>query len=628
MIELPPVITADLDATAHYLVEAFREGWELPFRGEIYDNGRKIDLQNGYAIKGNFEVEKSRYLIEPFEALRDPMVREVVTLKSVQTGGSLLADIWVPYIIMHDPGELLWLFQDDDFAGKYMDERFIPGCLKRAPGVMELLSAGGRFALQRHQFLLPLMAALIGGLNEGNCQGLSKRYVILDEAWMSRNSGLISQAKARTTAYPYTSKILIISQAGTEGDDLDIEWQSSDQRELHWNCPHCGKAQPFEFSRKRDDGSWAGMKWDTNDVTCPNGRWNFDAVGETARYECFFCRQRIDDRPHVRRALNDSYHYRPQKLDAEKGIVGFHWPAEANMDISFSSQAIKYLKAKEQDEQHGYRLPLQLWYQKQRAIAWNPNLTMDVKRAAYEPYDISSEWDGEAYRFLLVDCQKDFKEFWYVVRAVGLSGESRQLARGKLEHWSEVARIQEFWKIKDQHVFIDGGYEQTRVAEECVKHGHVGKVKVGKSGTRNVWFCWTILKGSGLSTFTHSLENGLKEERIYSKLDWIDPNIGKRRKGLMVPYYNWSNLNVKDILRRYRDQDKAPKFLCLPDDEPPTNVWSYTAQMNSELRDQEYNEKGQKTSIWRPIPRRPNHFWDCESMFIAVCAIVGIIGSS
>lgn len=613
--------------TAEYLIESYRAGWGVPFRGEIYEYGRQIDLQNGYALKGNFEVERSRYLIEPFKALRDPRIRQVVIIKAVQTGGSLLADIWVPYIIRWDPGELLWLFQDDDFAGKYMDERFIPGCLKQAPGVKEMLSESGKFALQRKQFLLPQMSAMIGGLNEGNCQGLSKRFVIITEGWLAKSNGLISQAKARTTYFPYTSKILIESQAGVEGEDLDIEWKSSNQQELHFNCPHCGKSQPFEFSRKRDDGSWAGMRWDTNDLTCPNGRWNYDAVGATARYECFYCRQRIEDRPLVRRQLNDSYHYHVTNPHAESGIAGFTWPAEANTDISFASQAIKYIKAKEQDDQHGYRLPLQEWYQKQRARAWNPNLSMDVVRAAYEPYDVVSDWKDEAYRWLFVDCQKDLKEFWYQVRAVALSGESRQLARGKAASWEQIAKLQEDWKVKDQCVFIDGGYEQTRVAAECVRHGHVGKVKTGKI-VKQIWLCWTILKGSGLESFTHEdPKTHIREQRIYSKLDYVNPNLGKRKRGLLVPIYNWSNLHCKDILRRYRDQDRAPKFLSLPDDAPPTDIWSYTAQMNSELREQQYNERGQKVSVWRPIHRRPNHYWDMEAMFIAVQAIVGIIGA-
>ncbi|HRV30806.1 MAG TPA: phage terminase large subunit family protein [Kiritimatiellia bacterium] len=617
-----------------FLADSIAAGWEPPFRGEIYDFARTIDLQNGYAIKGPFEIEKTKYLIEPLQALRNPRIRTVIIRKAVQTGGSLLADIWVPYLIRWDPGDLLWLLQDDDFAGKYMDERFIPGCLKRTPGIPELLAHGGRFALQRHQILLPLMSVMIGGLNENNVQALSKRYLIIDEAWLSGRSGLISQAKARTTAYPWNSKTLIISQAGETGDDFDLEWQASDQRHLHFRCPHCQYSQPYEFSRKRDDDSWAGMKWDTNDTTCPNGKWNYDLVARTARYECYHCRQPIPDTPATRRQLNDSAHYLPTRPDAETGIAGFWWPAEASPHTAFGSLVIRYLKAKQQDHDFAYQLPLREWYQKYRATPWNPNLTQHLQRAAYEPYDITTDWPDEAARFLTVDCQKDLKDFWYVVRAFSKTGESRQLDRGRAENWDQIAEVQKRWHILDQYTFIDAGYEQTRCALECVQHGHIGTAKIGNR-TKKIWFCWTLLKGSGLDTFLHPDPlTGAKHRRIISRLDWIDPHLGRHRPAgpahapaARVPLYSWSNLHVKDILRRHRDQDRAPKFLSLPDPEPHDNPWSYTAQMNSEIRDQIYDPKGRKTSVWRPIPRRPNHYWDCEAMTIAAALITGLIGA-
>ena len=61
-----------------FLADSIAAGWEPPFRGEIYDFARTIDLQNGYAIKGPFEIEKTKYLIEPLQALRNPRIRTVI----------------------------------------------------------------------------------------------------------------------------------------------------------------------------------------------------------------------------------------------------------------------------------------------------------------------------------------------------------------------------------------------------------------------------------------------------------------------------------------------------------------------------------------------------------------------
>ncbi len=602
------------------LLEPYRQGWALPFRGEIWEYGRCLDLQNGYAVKGLFDIARSKYLMEPFRALRNQRIRQVVVIKAVQTGGSLLADVWVPYMIEHDPGDMLWLFQDDDFATRYMAERFLP-LLRSTRSIKPWIDSAGRFGVQRDAIYLPHMSIMIGGLNEGNVQSLSKRVVIIDEAWMAKSNGLIRQAKDRTTAYPYTSKVLIISQAGVEGDDLDLEWAKSSMSEWQWQCPSCKRHQKFEWNAPRTDGTWAGMKWETNEFTRPAGRWNYPAVAKTARLECFHCGHQVEDTPTNRRLIDDTHCYAPSNPTADESILGFHWPAIANPDISFASLVVKYLQAKEQQEQHGYLLPLMEFYQKQLAVAWNLNAADDVRKVAEATFDLSADWPEEAHRFLTVDCQKDLKEFWWVVRAWSKSGESRQLGRGRAETWDEIAEIQSQYKVQDQKVFVDCNWETTAIAAECVRRGHVADVM-----GRKVWRCWIGLRGTRTASFLHrDPKSGVADKRIYSPLTWLDPSIGKSATRYKVPCYDWSNLHVKDILKRHRD-GRAAKFLSLPDSDPPTDRFSYTAQMNSEIRVRETDDYGRKISVWKQLGSRPNHWWDCECMQIVAALIFGIIG--
>lgn len=603
------------------LIEAVRNASAPLFDGEIYEYGANLDLQNGYSVKGKFDVSRSKYLIEPFKAIRNKRLRVVVILKAVQTGGSLLADITVPYWIEHDPGDTLWLLQDDRFADTYMSARFLP-LLERTKSIAKWVNAAGRFAVKKDELLLPHMSVMMGGLNEGNVQSFSRKNVIIDEAWMGGSNGLIRQAKERAAAYPHTSKVLIISQAGTEGDDLDLEYGASDKREWQWQCPGCRKYQTFELSIKRDDGSWAGMKWETNEFTRPNGRWAYPAVAKTVRLECFHCGHQVEDVPMKRRLLDDTHRYEPSNPKADDTVAGFHWPAIANVDRSFAGMVTRYLKAKEQQEDHGYLLPLIEFYQKQLARPWALNSSADYRRVSWEPYDVVMEWEKERYRFATIDCQKDFKEFWATARAWSDDGESRQLARKRLESWDEVVAFQVEWKVRDQHVFVDCGYEQTKVAQECVKHGHVGTV-----GGRKVWLCWVALKGVRQETFQHDHpKTGVKERRIYSPLDYLTPNIGQKGTAYRCPFFAYSDLHFSDILRRHRDNEAA-KFLSLPDTDPPSDLWSYTAQLNSMIRDKEFDENGKRISRWRPVnTRRPNHYWDCEKMQFVAAAICGIIG--
>jgi hypothetical protein len=603
-------------------IDSYRRGWSPPFRGEIYEYAANLDLQNGYAIKGNFDVARSKYLIAPFRSVRNPRKRQVVILKGVQLGGSLIVDLTVPYTIEHDPGDTLWLFQSDDIASQYMKERFLP-LLRRTKSLEQWI--GGRNAVQQYALLMPHMAVMMGGLNESNVQSLSKRYVYVDEAWLAKSNGLIRQARARTTAFPYTSKFIVVSQAGNEGEDLDLLWQESNMQEWQWLCPSCQKYQTFELSAKRDDGSWAGMRWETNDFTRPNGRWIYPEVSKTARLECFHCGHQVDDTPSNRMRLDDTHRYEPTNTRADETIDGFHIPQIASRDISFGKIVTAYLEAKTQQEEHGYLLPLVEFYQKVLAKAWNLNTAADFHRIAHEPYDVNSDWPEEHYRAMTIDCQANFLEFWYVVRAWSETGESRQLARGRCESWEQLGAIQKAWRVQNRRVFVDCGYEQTRVAEECVKHG--GKVTVGG---REFYACWVALKGARQEKFLHTdKKTGNKDQRIYSQLDdnsFLDPGLGKKFTPYKVPFHLWSNLHVKDILRRHRD-GLARKFLSLPDAADPSDLRSYTAQMNSEIRVKERDDNGRLINIWKPI-RKQNHYWDCEAMQIVTALILGVIGGS
>lgn len=620
--------------TFEQLGEFIAGPWQRFFRGEIYEYASKLDLQAGYAVKGRLEMEALRHLIGPLRAIRDPAVRLVSIRGAVQTTKSLLADIVVPYWIEHEPGDCLWLFEDDPKAKLYAETRAMP-LIKSIPEIASLLIDVDRHDKTKTKIKFKHMTLVLAGLNPGNVQSLSWQYVIIDETWLHPFDGLIRQAKDRTKQYPNTKKIILIGQGGLEDDDPDKEHKETDQRELQYLCPHCHQAQPFEMSRQRPDdfpieklrGTYAGLSWDTNEVTRPNGRWNYQQLGLSAHHRCYYCDERIEDTPEIRRRLNDSYHYKATNPGAQSELVGFHWPGEASMRVSFAELVIKYVRAKAAAEEQGYKLPLQEFYQKDRGISWSDTLESEYRAVIREEYDPKGEWKEESYRPLIVDCQRDLKKFHCTVFAVSLSGEARELERLTVGSWKDIAGLQEKWKVKDQHVLVDCGYRMTDVLRECVQHGHVGHVKVGDK-VRKIWLCWTGMKGSGFELFKHvHPKTKLPEWRVYSERKFYDTNIGTTQRHPRSPWYEWSNLHCKDLLRARRDADPGvPKFLTLPDTLPAADQNSYFAQMRSEKRIEDYRG-GRKRSIWVPVKEtRPNHEWDKGAMLMAFMAIVGIIG--
>ncbi len=646
-------------ASLEFLAEAIGSCWLAPFRGAIYEYARGLNLQAGYAVRGPFDITTARHLIEPLEALRDPAVRLVSVQAAVQTLKSLIADIVVPYWIEHDPGDILWLLENDPKAREYSSSRALP-LIRSMPQIHRMLESVDRNDKTKSEIQFSHCKLVIAGLNESNVQSISYRYVIIDEAWMSRATGLIRQAIYRTTQYPDTKKILVLGQGGWEDEDFDTLHKETDQRVLHWKCPFCGFAQPFELSRLRESsqglaelappkdqiesgargarpsdfkdvraGTYSGLTWDHPPRESATGRRDFEAIRRSAHYRCYQCDGRIEDKPEVRRQLNDSYHFVRTNPNAPAHSVGFHWPAEASMRIPFGDQALKYVRAKVAAEELGYRLPLQEYYQKDRGLVWSESIAGDHRAVVHEPYDVTSSWSEEAHRPMIIDCQRDLAKFYLSVFAVSLAGECRELERRTVATFAEIADTQKQWKVRDQQVFLDCGYQMTRVLRECVKHGHVGTVLIGGK-PRKLWLCWTGLKGSGAEMFVHiNPRTEVKEFRIYSELKFYDVNAGKetRDRGPRAPWFEWSNLHCKDLLRARRDADPGlPKFLTLPDTLAQADPWSYYAQMRSEKREEEFRG-GRKRSIWTLIKEtRPNHEWDKGAMLMAFLARVGIIG--
>ncbi len=660
------------------VVEYVAKAWRQPFRGQIYDYAGKLNLQNGYAVKGPIQINTARHLIEPLMAIRDPRCWLVSVIAAVQTLKSLLADICNPFWIEHDPGDTLWLLEDDQKARRYAERSL--GLLCSVQEIAEMLQGVERHDKTKTEIKFANQKLMICGLNPGNVQSLSWRRVIVDETWLHPFDGLIRQAMDRTKQYPNNRKVLLLGQGGVQDDDHSEEHKQTDQRLLHFSCPFCAAYQPFALERFRPEtfsalngsnsvkpDTFSGLRFEVNETTRPNGRWNFELVGSTAFHECFFCGHKILDTPDVRRSLNDSYAYFPAGFEEQKkielgkayresgvvpfvnafgdifniaaippdavtfpGRVGYSWPAEASMRIPFKDLVIKYLRAKTAAEELGYRLPLQEFYQKDRGETWTDVVESEYRARAQESYDVNAAWPEECLRTLIVDCQRDLGKFFCSVFACAMNGEARELARMTAHSFDDIANLQTQWKVKDQDVMLDCGYQMTKVLRECVKRGHVAMVKRGNAPPVKMWLCWIGLKGSGRETFMHvNSKTSVREHKLYSPRNFYNVNEGIGPRLALAPWHEWSNLHCKDLLRDRRDCiPGAPKLLFLPDTLPATDLHSHFAQMRSEKRSEEWTPKG-KRNIWRLVKEsRPNHEWDKAAMLMAKMAMHGIIGSA
>ena len=254
-----------------------------------------------------------------------------------------------------------------------------------------------------------------GAYNKSNLQRRSIRWLIGDETWRWPQ-GHMAEAEARTTAFGWLGKCIFCSQGGFSGDDTHTKFETTDQREWMFTCPHCGTEQAY---------TWNCVEWG-KDCKDADGNYDYRKVRATTHMRCTHCRAEFEDRDDVRRDLNAHARFVPQNPNAATEYVGYHWNAIATM--SWGQLAELYLRAKVAARKGDYT-QLQQFYQKRLALPWNEfheDFHIETTPGDYlmgEYWEEEGNIGGVPLRFLSVDVQREC--FYAVVRAWGLDGSSR-----------------------------------------------------------------------------------------------------------------------------------------------------------------------------------------------------------
>ena len=553
-------------------------------------------------MPGPFRSENSPWIREVMEAIVDPKIRLVSIIAAVQSSKTTSPELTLCYIVANLPGPCLWLDQTDEDAKDESESR-LQKLFESCEPIKKLFPKNKN--KQRNctiHFSNGMTLWLLGAYNKTNLQRRSIRWLFGDETWRWP-VGHMAEAEARTTAFGWLGKCVFMSQGGEENDDTHRKFETTDMREWHYKCPKCGKYIPYK---------WENIEWD-DDCKDENGEYDFSKINHSTALKCPECGEYFEDSDRMRRILNKDGKFIPLNPNAAKENVGFHWNALASM--SWGKLAELYLRAKIAARKGDSSL-LQQFYQKRLALAWREfaeDYRLEIASGSYNSGDV---WDEEAgfnklgeiiappfaeneviapLRIMSVDVQMNC--FYLVVRAWSINGSSRLLWHEKVLTWEDIEEIQKRFKILDNLVFVDAGYNSFEVYKYC--------------GERN----WIALMGDNRANFFHRLPNGKTVLRFYSPVKHIF--ISRYVKCRM---HFWSNLNVKDTLARIRrNQNPADGATW----EVPTDISEdYLKQMESEHRIKKGN-----SWIWEQIGNRPNHYLDCEAMNCAGALMLKIVGN-
>lgn len=590
--------------TRNPLSSILRDAWTPADRREPWrwceDHIKSIPYS---PLPGPFRSENSPWIREVMEAIVDPKIRLVSIIAAVQSSKTTSPELTLCYIIANLPGPCLWLDQTDEDAKDESESR-LQKLFESCEPVKKLFPKNKN--KQRNctiHFSNGMTLWLLGAYNKTNLQRRSIRWLFGDETWRWP-VGHMAEAEARTTAFGWLGKCVFMSQGGEENDDTHRKFETTDMREWHYKCPKCGKYIPYK---------WENVEWD-DDCKDENGEYDFSKINHSTALKCPECGEYFEDSDRMRRILNKDGKFIVLNPNASKENVGFHWNALASM--SWGKLAELYLRAKIAARKGDSSL-LQQFYQKRLALAWREfaeDYRLEIASGSYNSGDV---WDEEAgfnklgeiiappfaeneviapLRIMSVDVQMNC--FYLVVRAWSINGSSRLLWHEKVLTWEDIEEIQKRFKILDNLVFVDAGYNSFEVYKHC--------------GERN----WIALMGDNRANFFHRLPNGKTVLRFYSPVKHIF--ISRYVKCRM---HFWSNLNVKDTLARIRrNQNPADGATW----EVPTDISEdYLKQMESEHRIKKGN-----SWIWEQIGNRPNHYLDCEAMNCAGALMLKIVGNN
>jgi phage terminase large subunit GpA-like protein len=159
---------------------------------------KNIVLPPSYADPGILDLNKSRYLLEPLDALLDRKIRNVVIYKAVQTGGTLLADIAIPYFIINKPGPILFSMYSEKMIKDHVNDRLYP-LFKNCKSLKHILPDDSR-DFTNYGIKFPHCTLYCDGQAESTFQAKSIKFLICDEVHLW-DRGRLDLAMVRTSYF-------------------------------------------------------------------------------------------------------------------------------------------------------------------------------------------------------------------------------------------------------------------------------------------------------------------------------------------------------------------------------------------------------------------------------------------
>lgn len=211
-------------------------------------------LPDTSAEAGPWRTSRTPYLREPMRAFTDPKITRIVMVASSQVGKSEFELNCIGYVMMQDPGSILYIQPSEGDAKKFSRQRIAPmirACKELRTRVAEAKSRdSGNTIMQK---IFPGGSLTLTGSNSASAlASMPIRYVFGDERdrWAD-SAGTEGDpwelAQARQITF-YNRKSVEVSTPTTKGSSkIADSFEVGTQERWEHKCPNCGEYAEITF---------------------------------------------------------------------------------------------------------------------------------------------------------------------------------------------------------------------------------------------------------------------------------------------------------------------------------------------------------------------------------------------
>jgi hypothetical protein len=532
-----------------------------------------------------WRLDSSPWVKEFMEVFADNRVETIVIRCATQSSKTQTLILLLCWVISEDPAPTLWVANAKDDLKQTVNDRIGPTFEKCRPVAEQMLRSG----VMEYEFST-MSLYFAGGGSKGKMKSKPIRWLFLDEVEEIPEAN-VHQALERTKAQ-WNKRRVLLSTPNMKNGLMEQFFQKGDQRTLQFCCPHCRQYSLIKFEQ------W---KWDTNEITKPDGKWNFDVLAETIRWECPACNGIVRDTPFDRRKLAREAKFTKLNPSAPHHTVSFTWPSLVTPWVKWRDVVEKFLNAR-RAARSGNIEPLKSFVNDDLGEPWDDSLGViedfEFLEARKQDYDFGEVWPEESARYMSADRQEAGGEhYWYVIRAFGPFGKSRLITFGRCTSTLELEEVRRRYNVPIENAMIDSGFKASEVYKFCMAAR------------------WKAFKGDDSEYFLFRNVKLQKTLRRIWERSFVDPYMGTAlAKKRSMPLFRFCNNPTKDLLITYMSGLMGEWTI------PKTTPREYLKQVSAERREEVVDGRGRVHFVWKRRVR-DNHLWDCE-LQIMVAAVI------